>query len=112
MHRFWLLIVVLFGLASASGPTMASAVATGHFWTAATPQICAEEPGLPKFAALYKPCPKKINGQAVPCQQVPAVMPKAMDYRFEAAAAVVFTPSRHSRSLPMKDRLFRPPQTL
>lgn len=101
MNRFGLLIVLLFGLASLSGPTMAASVAAGNFWTVANQELCVEQDVTRQSSSAYKLCSKKINGQVVPCQQLAGVMPLAVDCMFE----------QHSTAFSLLVKIGSPPLT-
>jgi hypothetical protein len=77
MKRLMLTIALLFAFASASGPAMANAMVSGHFWTVATvvDGWCVESSVHRDAAPIFKPCAKKINGQTLPCSQCLAVLP-------------------------------------
>ena len=111
MNRFWLLIVVLFGLASTLSPTMAAAVATGNFWTVENQELCVEADAAGESALAYKPCSKKINGKAVSCQQLAGVMPLAAECIFEQQSAQFSFPARNGSLSLTNDGRFRPPQS-
>jgi hypothetical protein len=74
MNELLLLIAMLFGLASLSGPTMANAAANGQFWTVADQHVCLERHDFGKSAPAYKPCAKKIYGKAEACQQTGTII--------------------------------------
>lgn len=78
MNRFLLAIAMTFALAAVSGPSMAQGLASGQFWnvTADVDGWCPEPAEGRGAVPAFKPCAKKINGQAVPCQLAPAVLPQ------------------------------------
>ena len=112
MNRFLLLIAMLFGLAAVPGPAMASAVASGHFWTIASQELCVEAEAYERSAPAFKPCSKKIHGQMISCQQAMGVLP-FVDACSVYAQAAVFASSRDNTvTAPGDDGRFRPPRTV
>jgi len=114
MKRLTLIIAMLFAFAAGTGPMMVSAVAAGHFWTVsdAADGWCAEPSAQPDKAPVFKPCAKKINGQAIPCHQVPAIMPLPVacaTMPLEASYSVMVEPLG---SIELADGRFRPPRAL
>lgn len=80
MSRLILAIALIFALASVSGPVVARVLAAGHFSTVAANADRCAEPAETVVEATAKPCPKKLNGHAIPCQQVPGVLPETTGY--------------------------------
>lgn len=79
MNRLILAIGLIFALATVAGPVTARVLAAGHFSTvSAIADRCAEPAQTVVKAAVFKPCPKKLNGHVIPCQQLPAVLPEIM----------------------------------
>lgn len=77
MSRLILAIALIFALASVSGPVAARVLAAGHLSTVtANADRCAEPAQTMVEATAIKPCPKKLNGHAIPCQQLPGVLPQ------------------------------------
>ena len=110
MNRFWPLIIMLFGLGSTAGPTMGAALATGSFWTVANQHLCLAEPASSDTALVYKPCSKKLNGQAVSCQHFAGIMPLAVGCMFQQQAAAFAVPGNSHNAAPVDARRYRPPQ--
>jgi hypothetical protein len=109
-----LIIAMLFAFAAGTGPMMVSAVTAGHFWAVsdAADGWCAEPSAQPHKAPVFKSCAKKINGQAIPCQQVPAIMPlpvACVAVPLVASYSVTIEPLG---SMSLADSRFRPPQAL
>lgn len=75
MNRLLLLIAILFAMASMSGPTMGAAVATGDLWTVVDHAMCIDTDARAQTERAFRPCAKKINGLAIPCQPPAGVMP-------------------------------------
>ena len=112
MNRLIVVIALLFSLASLGGPTMAHALSDGDVWIAATDvqAWCAEPVEADIRAPAYKPCAKKINGQAIPCQPLPAVLPDDVGCllnRWEASYVPPVAPVAESNLL---EGWFRPPR--
>lgn len=111
MNRLLILIVVaLFGLASLSGPTMAASAATGQFWTVADQDVCTEADVLFQKAPAFKPCPKKVKGQAIPCQQPTGVLPLPVGCTFDPLVATFTQLDAFGVSGLANGGRFRPPQ--
>lgn len=83
MNRFLIVIAVLFAFASLSGPTIARTMTFGHFWRASGSDRCLEPAAAHDEAPAFKPCGKKINAAATPCQTVFAVLPVSVVYAGE-----------------------------
>lgn len=105
-----LIAVVLFGFASVSGPTMATHVASGDFWTVADSGFCLESASIIEKAPNFKPCSKKINGHAVSCQQMTAILPLLAAGMFPSRLAAFVRQVTNTAPIPADDRHFRPPQ--
>lgn len=109
-RAFVLIFVVLFGLASMSGPSMAAGISSGAFWTIDNQELCLEPPSLVKKAPTYKPCSKKVNGHAVSCQNLAAILPLLGESNLDQRSAIyaerdnVVVPSSRT------DSRFRPPR--
>jgi hypothetical protein len=105
-----LIIVVLFGLASMSGPSMAAGVGSGAFWTIDNQELCLEPASIVEKVPTFKPCSKKINGHAVSCQNMAAILPLLGETIFEQRYAVYA--QRDTVEVPFSgtDRRFRPPR--
>lgn len=111
MNRFLVLIIVLlFGLASVSGPSMAAGIGSGSFWTIDNLELCSGPASISEKAPTFKPCSKKINGYAISCQHMSAIMPLLLEGVL-GQRSVVFV-QRHTSVVPISgtDRRFRPPQ--
>lgn len=111
MNRFLVLIIVLlFGLASVSGPSMAAGVGSGSFWTIDNQGLCLEPASILEKAPTFKPCSKKINGHAISCQHMSAILPLLVEDNFGQRSAVFV--QRYTSVVPISgtDRRFRPPQ--
>ena len=112
MNRFLLLIAMLFGLVAVPGPAMASAVASGHFWTIASQELCVEGDAYERSAPAFKPCSKKIHGQMISCQQAMGVLPFVEACSVYAQAAVFAAAQVSAITAPGDDGRFRPPRTV
>ncbi|WP_108399034.1 hypothetical protein [Devosia submarina] len=111
MNRFLvLIIVVLFSLASISGPSMAVGVGSGAFWAIDNQELCLESASLVEKAPTFKPCSKKINGHAVSCQNMACILPPGADFISDQLAEVYATGARVVVPLSRTDRRFRPPR--
>lgn len=111
MNRFLVLvIVVLFGLASLSGPSMAAGVGSGAFWTVDNQELCLEPASLIEKAPTFKPCSKKINGHAVLCQNMAAILPAIAKPISEQRDKVYASGGSVVVPLSGTDRRFRPPR--
>jgi len=78
MTRLVLVILVLFSVSSLARSVSAYALPAEVDWAVASSEQCLEPGGATAEAPTFKPCGKKINGQAVPCQPLPAVLPAVM----------------------------------
>jgi hypothetical protein len=76
MKQLFVLIAVIFGLASMTSPGMAAAITSGHFLSVTSDANgwCEAERAHDRVMTV-KHCAKKINGQAVLCHQAVAVLP-------------------------------------
>lgn len=111
MNRLLLLIVVaLFGLASMSGPTVAAGLASGDFWTVANQELCVEPASFVEKAPTFKRCSKEINGHAVVCQQMAAILPLPVECMFDQRSAALIQQDADVLPNPANGRRFRPPQ--
>ncbi|WIJ26925.1 hypothetical protein [Devosia sp. RR2S18] len=111
MNRLLIFIVVaLFGLISLSGPTMAISAATGQFWTVADQDVCAEADALFQKAPAFRPCPKKVKGHAIPCQQPTCVLPLPVGCTFEPQVATFTKLDAIGVAGLANEGRFRPPQ--
>jgi hypothetical protein len=105
-----LIVVVLFALASMSGPTMAAGVGSGRFWTIDNQELCLEPASIIEKAPTFKPCSKKINGHATFCQHIVAIMPLLVEDIFGQRSAVFVQRDTDVVPIPGTDRRFQPPQ--
>lgn len=111
MNRFLALIsVVLFGLASMSGPSTAAGVGSGTFWTIDNQELCLEPASLVEKAPAFKPCSKKINGHAVACQNMAAILPSHAETISDQRDVVYAPGDRVVVPFSGTDRRFRPPR--
>ncbi len=110
MNRLLLLMAVLIGLASIAGPTLASAVATAGFPTEVGQELCSFGDAVQYKAPAFKPCSKKINGQAISCQQPVALLPVSCGYSLEPVPCVFDALRDSAPTAPGDGRQFRPPR--
>ena len=112
MNRFLLLIAMLFGLTAVPGPAMASAVASGNFWTIASQELCVEADASQRSAPAFKPCSKKIHGQMISCQQASGILPFVDACSVYAQAAVFAAAQDSATTAPGDGGRFRPPRAV
>lgn len=111
MNRLLLIIiVVLSGLASISGPSMAAGVGSGAFWTISDQELCLEPASFTEKAPTFKPCSKKINGHTIMCQSMAAILPSLTELISDQGDAVYASNPRVVLPLSGTDRRFRPPR--
>jgi len=110
MNRFLVLIIVVFGLASMSGPSMAAGIGSGAFWTIDNQELCLEPASMVEKAPTLKPCSKKINGHAVSCQSMAAILPLFEESIFDQRNAAYAQGDRVVMPFSGTDRRFRPPR--
>ncbi len=110
MNRFLLVIAVLFALASSGGATMANAASSGEFWSVSSSGQCIEPTAEFEPAPAFKRCGKKVNGQAVPCQPSPAVMPVAVGFMAARGQPRYAVASEATPTLSVFRGWFRPPR--
>ena len=107
-----LIIVVLFGLASISGPSLAAGVGNGAFWTIDNQELCRESASFVEKAPTFKPCSKKINGHAVSCQNMAAILPLLGESIFDQRSAIYTKRDEVAVLFFGIDRRFRPPRAV
>lgn len=107
-----LMVVMLFGLASVSGPTMAAGLGSGNFWTIANAEFCVEPASFSQKAPAFKPCSKKVNGHAVFCQQVAAILTLPATFRFDQRCSGFVELTIDVVANLSGGRRFRPPQVV
>ena len=111
MNRILVLIaIILFGLGSITGPTMAANVASGHFWSVAESDVCLEPSSTHAEAAELRPCSKKLNGHAVFCPQAAAILPLLAKGMIASIPADFVRLADDAVVDPADGRYFRPPR--
>jgi len=89
---------------------MADGIGSGSFWTIENQELCVQPAFVVEKAPTFKPCSKKINGHAISCQHMSAMIPLLVEGIFDQRSAVFV--QRDTDVLPISgtDRRFRPPQ--
>jgi len=105
-----LIIVVLFGMGSMSGPSMAAGLGSGAFWTMDNQELCLEPASLVEKAPTFKPCSKKINGHAVSCQNMAAILPLLGESICDQRSAIYVKRDKVVVPFSGTDKRFRPPR--
>ncbi len=111
MNRFLVLVIALLvGLVSASGPSTAAHIGSGNFWTIANQELCLEPASIAEKAPAAKPCSKKINGHAISCQNTAAILPLLAEAVFDQRSSVFSWGARVVVPISATGGRFRPPQ--
>lgn len=111
MNRLILAIGLIFALASVAGPVAARVFAAAQFSAVSTiADRCAEPAETVIEAAVFKPCPKKLNGHAIPCQQLPAVLPEIMGCPLPSSRPSHLPEVGVLKPQGLNEKWFRPPR--
>lgn len=111
MNRLILAIGLIFALATVSGPVTVRVLAAGHVSTAsANADRCAVPAETVVKATVLKPCAKKLNGHAIPCQQLPAVLPEMTGCRLPSGRQAHLPEVVTLEPQGLHEEWFRPPR--
>lgn len=112
MNRFLLAFAVLFTFASFTGPTIARAEISVELWSVGSSEQCLESTAVDEAPppAAFKPCGKKINGLAIPCQPLPGVLPELLVCHGEFRKPQRVVTLNERRPLDVFHGWFRPPR--
>jgi hypothetical protein len=89
---------------------MAADVGSGSFWTTANQELCVEPASIAEKVPAFKPCSKKINGHAIFCQHMAAILPSDIEGIFDQRSAAFGQRDRVMLPMSKTDQRFRPPQ--
>ncbi|WDR06072.1 hypothetical protein PSQ90_01010 [Devosia rhodophyticola] len=106
-------IAMICALAFALGAGVPSVSAMqGHLTVSEHGELCQVASGHTAEAVSFKPCGKKINGQATPCHQSQGLMPEVQSYCAPSTPDLFFGTTETRPIGPPAEPRLRPPKRL